>query len=89
MHSAELETLDQLLSSDMPLSVIAGIYPSPDACRNGLLGLLRDGDVTLLTADHSEIPQWQWRELFSQQNWLEALRDYRLRITAQGAKKLA
>ncbi|MCI0351365.1 MAG: hypothetical protein L0Z53_18235 [Acidobacteriales bacterium] len=89
MHSPELETLDQLLSGDMPISVIGKLYSTPDACRRGLLGLLREGDVILLNPDQGEIPQWQWRQLFSQDDWLHELRDFRLRITEQGTKKIA
>jgi len=84
----ELETLDQLLGDDMPVSVICRFYPTPDACRKGLLGLLHEGDVILLNPEQSQIPQWRRRELFSQDDWLQKLRDFRLRITEQGANKM-
>jgi dihydroxyacid dehydratase/phosphogluconate dehydratase len=89
MHSPELETLDQLLSGDMPFSVIAALYPAPDACKKGLLGLLQEGDVLLLNAERAEISRWQWRELFGHENWMQNLRDFRRRITSQGATKVA
>lgn len=89
MYSPELETLDQLLGGDMPVSVIARVFPSSESCREGLLGLLHEGDVILLNAHDEETRQWQWRELFSTSDWLQRLSTYRLRVTAQGAKKVA
>jgi len=39
MHSPELETLDQLIGGDMPLTVIAKLYSTPDAFFKGVRGL--------------------------------------------------
>jgi hypothetical protein len=89
MPSPELETLDQLLGGDMPVSVIAKVYPSLEACRAGLLGLLHEGDVTLLNPEHQEIPHWQSRELFSAPDWLNRLGSYCLHVTTQGANRIA
>jgi len=89
MLSPELETLDQLLAGDMSLAVIASLYLTPDACKKGILGLLHEGDVVLLDSERTEVPQWQWRQLFSTSRLQEDLRNFRLRITSQGAKKLA
>jgi hypothetical protein len=44
MYPPELETLDQLLGGDMPLTVIATLYSTPDAFRKGVQGLLSCGD---------------------------------------------
>jgi len=50
MYAPELETLDQLLGCDMPLTVIAKLYSSAEAFRKGVTGLLSCGDVLLLDA---------------------------------------
>ena len=86
--SPELETLDQLLGGDMSVSAIVAIYPSPDDCRSGLLGLLAAGDVRLLTPERLEAAEYEWRALFSQQDWIQALNDYRLSITQEGTSKI-
>jgi hypothetical protein len=86
--SPELETLDQLLTHDMPVSLIASLYPTPDSCKKGLLGLLHEGDVVLLDQHDREVPQRRWRELFSPSSLYDGLWNLRLRITPQGAKKI-
>ena len=48
MLSPELETIDQLLGCDLTLAVIARFYPTFEACKKGVFGLLREGDVVLL-----------------------------------------
>lgn len=64
MYAPELETLDQLLGGDMPLTVIAKLYSSPESFRTGIGGLLACGDVLLLEANGNAIPSWRWREVF-------------------------
>jgi len=49
MHSAELETLDQMLGGDLRLEAISKLFPSSGAFEQGVLGLLSCGDVVLLT----------------------------------------
>lgn len=88
MYSPELETLDQLLACDMPLAVIAKVYPTSDHFRRGISGLLNEGDVVLLDSEGAEVPRWKWRQLFSTDNVQEDLRTFRLRITPHGAKKV-
>jgi hypothetical protein len=78
-----------LLGGEMLLSVITTLYPSPDACKKGVLGLLNEGDVVLLDSEHREVPQWRWRELFLTPGPPEDFRNFRLRVTAQGANKIA
>ena len=45
--SPELETLDQLLSGDLPLSVVRIVYPDDERFILGVLGLLSDGEIQL------------------------------------------
>jgi hypothetical protein len=44
----ELETLDQLQGSDLPLEIILRLFPDADAFRRGVMGLIVCGDVCLL-----------------------------------------
>ena len=53
------------------------------------LVLLNEGDVRIIAQNKSEIPQWQWRELFIEGAVLEKLSSFRLDITEQGAKKVS
>ena len=86
--SPELETLDQLLGGDMPLAVIAQLYPSSEAFRQGILGLLASGDVLLIGSADMPVPNWRWREIFSDGVLIENHRDLKLRLSASGAKRV-
>jgi len=88
MYAPELETLDQLLGSDMPLTVIAKLYASAEAFCKGVLGLLSCGDVLLLDADGNPVPTWRWREILAPSPEAEQLGHFQLRVTPQGAKKV-
>lgn len=89
MYAPELETLDQLLGGDMPLTVIAKLYSSPESFRTGIGGLLACGDVLLLEANGNAIPSWRWREVFETGSDAEQLGQFQLRVTPQGAKKIS
>jgi hypothetical protein len=54
--SPELETLDQLLGSDLLLGVVQRLYPDATAFKRGVLGLITCGDVCLFTTDEIEVP---------------------------------
>ena len=73
----------------MPLSVVAKIYAAPEEFRKGVLGLLACGDVFLLKSDGTEIPNWQWRDIFSAGRAIEQLEHLRLTISPQGAKRIS
>lgn len=88
MLSPELETLDQLAGGDLSLAVVASFYPGLEGFKKGVLGLLGEGDVVLLDSEGRDVPQWRWRELFSEAGLTQALREFRLRITPQGGKKV-
>ena len=57
----QLETLDQLLGGDMPLSMIRHLFADHSVFEAGIIGLLNDGDVRLLSA-YKEIPRRQWKD---------------------------
>jgi len=88
MYTPELETLDQLLGGDMPLTVIATLYSTADAFHKGVQGLLSCGDVLLLDAAGNSVPQWRWREIFAPGSETEQLRHLRLRLTPEGARRI-
>jgi len=54
-----------------------------------VFGLLTSGDVCLLTIDHIDVPSWRWRELFIDGNAMKELENMSLKITAQGARRIA
>jgi hypothetical protein len=87
--SPELETLDQLLGGELPLAVIRSLYPDVDSFKRGVLALLTSGDVCLLRTDRTNVPAWGWREMFLNGSNMEELGDLKLKITQQGARRIA
>jgi len=88
MNSPELETLDQLLGGEMPLTTIRKLYPDNTAFLRGVLGLLNGGDVRLFSPGKPDIPQWYWQALFVEGSVLKKLTKFRLDITDQGARRI-
>jgi hypothetical protein len=82
-----IETLDQLLSGGLSLMIVRRLYPDEEGFRRGIHGLVSSGDVRLLAEDGSEVPAWQWRELFVDGTVLHQLNRQKLGITEQGAAK--
>lgn len=87
--SPELETLDQLLSGELPLTLIRRVYPNDEAFLHGVLGLLEAGDVCLLAADKTDVARWRWRELFLEGAVMQELNDLQLQVTGQGIRRIA
>jgi dihydroxyacid dehydratase/phosphogluconate dehydratase len=88
MWAPELETLDQLLGGDLPVTVIAKLYSTPECFRKGILGLLSSGDVVLLDANDNAVPEWRCKEIFTYRFDTEQLDNFRVRVTPQGAKRV-
>jgi hypothetical protein len=86
--SLERETLDQVVDSDMPLTVIRNLYPHDKAFAVAIYALLRNGDVRLLL-DGVEVPQWRWRELFEESGVTEEMTRLRLAITDKGVSRVS
>lgn len=86
--SPELETLEQIVDSDMSLQIVRSLYPSDQAFTQGVLGLLRSGDVRLLVAGE-ETPKWRWRVLFEEGSVLQELSRFTLAVTEQGIRRLS
>lgn len=85
----ELETLDQLQGSDLPLEIILRLFPDADAFRRGVMGLITCGDVCLLTVGGIEVPAWRHRELFVDGLVMQEMRNLKLSITAHGVGRIA
>jgi hypothetical protein len=50
--------------------------------------LLSGGDVRLVTVNQEEVPQWRWRELFTQGKALKQLDELIPEVTEQGARRV-
>jgi hypothetical protein len=86
--SPELETLDQLLHGDISLGVIRKVFPDDGAFLRGVKSLLVAGDVSLWV-EGEPVTQWQWRELFGDGAAIATLQIYSVRLTEQGARRIA
>lgn len=87
--SPELETLDQLIGGDLSLGIVLSLYPDAAAFKRGVLGLIKSGDVQLLTIGDVEMPAWRYQELFANGAIMQELDLMKLRITDQGAQRIA
>jgi len=87
--SPELETLDQLLGGELWLKTVFSIYPDENSFVRGVLALLSSGDVCLQRSDGSDVPEYQWKQLFRDGSLLNDLEDFRLKITEQGVRRIA
>jgi hypothetical protein len=87
--SLELETLDQLLGGDLPLSVIRGLYPDDKSFVVAIHALLCCGDVRLFSVDGADVPAWRWRELFDAGGFKREMHRLRLDVTHQGAGRVS
>jgi hypothetical protein len=84
----ELEVLDQLLGGDLPLNVIAGLFPDRDRCRRAVGAMLKGGEVCILDAAGQPVPEWRYRELeYAPDIWSEGT-TYRMSIADAGAKRI-
>jgi hypothetical protein len=83
-----METLDQLQGSDQKISVIRQVFESDERFVQGIAGLLREGDVVLLT-EGVVVPEWKVQALLRGGEILSNLGYYVLRLTHQGARKIA
>jgi hypothetical protein len=86
--SPELETLDQLLGGAMSLAVIRGLYSDDASFAQSVHALLRAGDVQLISKG-VQVPQWRWRELFTEGRVFPELSQFELAATEQGVRRVA
>ena len=84
----EIEVLDQLTGGDLPLNVIAGLFPDRDRCRQAVSAMLKSGEINILDRSGQLVPVWRYRELEKTEAlWSEGT-PYRLSITEAGAKRI-
>jgi hypothetical protein len=87
--SQELEVLDQLLGGDLPLEVIAGLFPDRDQCRRAVGAMLAGSEVSVLDSAGRPVPAWRYHELERTTDlWCDGT-PYRLSVTAAGAKRVS
>jgi len=85
----ELETLEQILDDDLPLSIVRGFFDDGRRFRCAIAAMLDAGEVRLLTEDGAEVPCWRWREVLGEGANLQSSETTRLGITALGVKKVS
>jgi hypothetical protein len=84
MYSPELETLDLLSGEDLPLDAVRRLFESDERFQRAIIAMLEDGEVTILGAQNTPLPQWHWRRaLADPARWSE----HRLSITEKGAQR--
>lgn len=89
LMTPEIEVLDQLLGGDLPLNLIADLFPGRSRCQRAILAMLRNDEVSLLDPAGDPVPEWHYRELQDQPNfWIKGTR-YRLTITNKGARRMS
>jgi hypothetical protein len=86
--SLELEVLDQLEGGDMPLSVVASLFPDEAHARRAIAALIAAGEVSLLAAEGAAVTPWQLRELERQPASWRADTWHRLALTDAGARRI-
>lgn len=86
--SLELEVLDQLEGGDMPLGVLASLFPDETHARQAIAALVAAGDVNLVDAEGAVLVRWQLSELVRQPASWRADTQYRLALTDAGARRI-
>lgn len=86
--SPELETLDQLIGGDMPLSIIRGLHPDDDSLKVAVHRMLQGGDVVLLDEEGAAIPYWRSCQILDQLDNASVTARYWCSLTPLGARKI-
>jgi len=86
--SPELDVLDQLVGRNLPLNVIASLFPEQDHCRRAIQAMLLEGQVRIVDVEGVAIPDWRYRELQFQPEFWASGTPYRMSITDFGAKRV-
>ncbi len=85
----ELEVLEQVLDSELPLDVIAGLFIDQDRCRRAIRAMVSDGEVIVVGPEGLALPPWRYRELEGNPAFWARGTPYRLSITEAGADRIA
>ena len=86
--SLELEVLDQLQGGDLPLGVLAALFPDEAHARRGILAMVLAGDVNLLDVEGVALSAWQLRELQRRPSSWRTDTQYHLSLTEAGARRV-
>jgi hypothetical protein len=86
--SLELEVLDQLEGGDMPLSVVASLFPDEAHARRAITALIAAGEIGLLAAEGAVLASWHLRDLERQPASWRTDRRHRLALTDAGARRI-
>ena len=86
--SLELEVLDQLQGGDLPLRVVASLFPEEAHARRAIAALLLAGEIALLDAKGAAVAPWQLRELDRQPGSWRTDSQYHLSLTDAGARRV-
>jgi hypothetical protein len=86
--SPELEALDQLQGGDMPLRVVAALFPDEAHTRRAIAAMLAAGDLTVIDAAGAAVALWQVRDLERQPGSWHNDTEFRLAITTAGARRI-
>jgi hypothetical protein len=87
--SPELEVLDQLQGGDLPLGVVASLFPDEAHARRAIVAMLAAGELQLLDGKGAALCSWQLRELERQPGSWRTDTQYRLAITEAGARRIS
>ncbi len=85
----ELEVLEQVVDSDLPLNVIAGLFADRDHCCRAIRAMMNEGEVVVLDPEGRQVPIWRYRELEGDPAFWARGTPYRLSITEAGADRIA
>jgi hypothetical protein len=86
--SRELDALDQLQGSNLPLSVVRLVFQDDTGFASSILKMLLCGDVRLRDECGNLLPSWRWRELFGEGAWVGEQSRLLLELTDQGARRV-
>ena len=86
--SPELEVLDQLQGGDLPLRVVASLFPDEAHARRAIAAMLAAGELELLDAKGTVLTPWQQSELERKSDSWCADTQYSLAMTEAGSRRI-
>jgi len=87
MDAAELDVLDQLQGRDLPLAIMAGLFPDAARAKRSIGAMIRAGEIVLLENSGAIVPDWRWDEIEREPAAWLAASQFLLRLTDIGAKR--
>jgi hypothetical protein len=81
--SPELETLDQLLSDDLPITMIRQLFPDQPRFEHSIGMMLASGEIELIDSAGNVLSNWLWSKICSEKEQAICMR-----LTPFGAGKI-